>query len=270
MNVQPIMPRIIDPGMLPVVNSTQGAHNEALALSQHHEQNTEQSGLFTTLYDNKMIVIIIVLVILIIGIFAYVVIRKNGGDEEDQNSPPPHDTAASSQKTNTGVVRQSAPQNMENVQQQRQSQPMQASKSPTKEEVIKMMKEMDEMRARTRRQQNDAISSGEVRSGDHNNDVASRNDVALRNADAELATNADIMADAKFSETLGSGDEDISEYMRASAVKTDDFDDKALQIIDEQGSLNEHQHKLCGADTPSGTCRLRALVDGRCRKHIGV
>lgn len=67
--------------------------------------------------------------------------------------------------------------------------------------------------------------------------------------------------------------DNIVECMKeAAAEKPDDFDDEALKIIDEQTGLNESSHNaICGAPTAAGGfCKLRAVVDGRCRKHIGV
>lgn len=70
-----------------------------------------------------------------------------------------------------------------------------------------------------------------------------------------------------------SNDDNIVEYMKEAAMeKPDDFDDKALKIIDEQAGLSESTSSvICGAPTAAGgSCKLRAVVDGRCRKHIGV
>lgn len=255
MSVRPILPRISDPNMLPGDGSVDKAG--ILMNSNQPPVDEEQPGLFTTIYENKMIVIIIVLVILIIGICAYVVIRKKDGDEPQEEPPG-------------GPLQRKEPLDSPgNPPLQREAEPRPSQqKEHSPEELQRIMNEMREAKMRRARQQ--------------------RQQQIETTPQQQIETTPPIQSDEeldkKFNEAAMDKDQNhsiardddpqdsIIDYMKEAARESpEDFDDKALKIIDEQASLSESVSTVCGAPTQSGgSCRLRPVVDGRCRKHIGL
>lgn len=293
MNVKPVLPRITDPNMLP--HSTGGGMSPGAmmqpqeGLQQMPVDGEEPHGLFTTLYENKMIVIIIVLVILIIGIFAYVVIRKNNGDdaekteggEENMQLEPTEvlQRAAHSQPdTRNAALQNVAQQNaamqrasqqidprlgMQRGMQQQTGAPQQIGmqnnmpqqRQHSKEELERMMNEMNK-----RKEMRNAAAAQSER--------PNTADITVHKPSPD---DSDSIAVGDQEQPQNTEDIDISEYMKAAAEQRDEFDEKAVQIMDEQTSLNEPGGVLCGAPTQAGTpCRSRAVVDGRCRRHLGT
>ena len=291
MSVRPILPRISDPNMLP----GDGVVDKGGILMNGNQTpaEEEQPGLFTTIYENKMIVIIIILVILIIGICAYVVIRKKDG-EEDLGPPPQipqndasqatmqqrkgsHDVSNDSllRKGSTSVVVDSLLRKgstsvvVDSSQATMQQRNDSTQKEHSPEELQRIMNEMREAKMRRAQQHRQNPTPQQQQ----NPTPSSQSDEELDQKFNEAITNRD---DAAPQERLHATDDtpqdSIIDYMKEAARESpEDFDDKALKIIDEQASLSESVSTVCGAPTQSGgSCRLRPVVDGRCRRHIGV
>ena len=259
MSVRPILPRISDPNMLPGDGSVDKAG--ILMNSNQPPIDEEQPGLFTTIYENKMIVIIIVLVILIIGICAYVVIRKKDVDEPQEEGP-----LQSKELFDTSRNIEPGP-------------PQRPQKEHSPEELQRIMNEMRE--AKMRRAQQQGNQRSDALQGNQRSDAPRQQQQETAppiQSDEELDKkfNEAAMSKDDSQERLFSRDDDpqdsIIDYMKEAARESpEDFDDKALKIIDEQASLSESVSTVCGAPTQSGgSCRLRPVVDGRCRKHIGL
>lgn len=265
MSVRPILPRISDPNMLP----GDGVVDKGGILMNGNQTpaEEEQPGLFTTIYENKMIVIIIILVILIIGICAYVVIRKKDGEEElgpSQQLPQSDSLAVASQATmqqskgSTSVAVDSLAVASQATMQQRNGS---TQKEHSPEELQRIMNEMREAKMRRAQQQR------------QNPTPSSQSDEELDQKFNEAIVNRDDTAPQERLRAMDDTPQDsIIDYMKEAARESpEDFDDKALKIIDEQASLSESVSTVCGAPTQSGgSCRLRPVVDGRCRRHIGL